>query len=585
MKVTIETTSSAFVIRSIDALDNLRSQYQKHVIKWAESRHEDGYIYTITRDEFVAFFDGDKAVTANIVFDVAGKTRDLAVEDVELEFGDKLFLSAEKHTITAYVSMKSTVRIGWDWFGATAAIVDDAAITRYEMTDAGLVLDFKLQTKFFKATSLDLYTVGSFIEEPSQYVVSDFDVSKNENDNTYQYDISFVIPRADIVQMRDSVKKHEMGQKTFEFKFKLNIAEYKLTKDTIRWMAEKSQALKQPLLYVMSDDEDDFVLATRVSGYKNLMLIPALLNVGEYAATRQQLLDTKITDDRTKTVLLDQGSLSDRQHVRQLFKALVLAKPDDVFLLTDGQYTTTWSDIERAQVVYAHTKEHIRVYPQIKTLVTMGNRHDALPLGAQSVIPMSIKHHIRLIDDLKRQIEVDGLDLAPNGMSDFFVANQQAAQLVKRVYPNQTTVHVTGLPGYDLIEQSAPIVDTIGVGVDETIMASVESLSKRDIISLNDGDNLRQFELVITSQYDTAKRASVLGVPTVYVDAELTAETVDHYYELTGPVIRDVVTGASILKRALADEIDFDNYVARANNNLNKFHDILATERIVSVLR
>lgn len=589
MKMRIETTSVGFMIRSTSELMNLRSAYQDHVIHWSASKQADMFTYTLMTADLIDFFAESKPVTASIVFDDTDGQHEVSVQDIDLSFGEKLYLTDQKNTMTAYVSLKATLRIGWNWFGATAAITDEHTITKYRMTAQGLLVDVRVQTKFFKPIALDMFVIGTFLARPLSCTVTQME--SVQDNGVFTNTMQVLVPLADFLAMRKHIQKHGMGQTTFEFKFKLQIAEYPLTKETLKWTVDKEMVLANPLLEVPSTEnaDEDFVLATRVSKQGNLMFILAAIDAGTYADVRQQLLDTQITTHPTKTVLLDQGAPVVRQNMRILFRALRAASVADVYLLTDGQVAETLPYEHADHIIYAHSKEHVWVYPQIKTLIVMGNRHDALPLGAQSVIPVSIKHHVVLVDDLLKQIETQAFNFPTNGPVDFVVANKQMRSLVKQVYPTRTTTHLVGLPLYDVFEeQAATSVATQQIGLCLTAVNknAVQALAGQDVVAeVTMADNLRAYTVIISDDYEVVLKASSLGVPVVYLQANLTAEGVDHYYHLAGPVIRDVLTGKAILERVLSGRFDFSAYLEHAENNLNQFHDAQATQRIINLLQ
>lgn len=585
MKVRIETTPAGFVIKSSDALMNLRSEYEGQTIQWPLVEQGDLFTYALTTEELVTFFDGSKPVTASLVFDEADKQKEVSVDDMDIEFGSKLDIKADNNVITAYVSLKSTMRIGWNWVGATAAITKGHTITGYEMTPAGLRISTIVETKFFKPTALDLAVVGTFLKKPLTYVSTDIETV--ENDSVFENKIDILIPMADVLAMRCNVEKHGLGQKTFEFKFKLQIAEYRLTKDTIKWQVAKELVLANPLLEVSSNEDEDFVLATRVTKPGNLMFIPAAVGSKSFTGIRQQLLDATLASNPTKTVLLDQGAEFERQNMRLLFKAMRKAGMTDVYLLTDGQNSDSLPVSDEDYVIFAHSKEHVWVYPQIKTLICMGNRHDAFPLGAQAMLPVIVKHHVILMDNLLAQKNELGFNFPANGTVDFMVASKQMNDLVKRVFTTRAVTHMTGLPAYDAYEEQYPTTDAKNIGLllkNTSDTDAAKLLAADNVVEMTESDNARQFEVVISDDYAAVMRASSVGVPVVYLNAELTADTVDHYYRLAGPVIRDIKTGAPILERVLSGAFDFSTDVQHAEDNLNGFHDTASVQRILEVL-
>lgn len=588
MKMRIETTINTFVIRSNQELHGLRSRITGKSISWRRvvSDVQGEFVYELSFREFVAFFKHTPAATASIEFEEDGQVTMLSVEDSDIEFGSKLDWTMNGNAVTAYVSLKSTVRIGWNWFGATEALTTERTMSQFELTSEGLALDLTINTRFFKPTSIDVYVVGTKLSAPLIYSNIAIDAQMNENAE-YSGDLRFVMPMADIEQMRADLQKHAMGQTTFEFKFKINIAEYHLTNGTQKFVCDKRLVFENPLMKVSSDREDDFVLGTRVSGVGNLILIPMLLDGGTFESVRQQLFNTKVCDSPTETLLLDQGTELERRNIRLLFKGLLASGRSDVHLLTDNAQVYQWSSIENDKVIYANSLEHLAIYPKVKTLIGMGSRHDAFPMGTQNVLPISIRHHVFLIDNLQMQIEERGLECPKHGLVEFMMANQQTDHLITQVFGVRNKKHLTGLPVYDQLEADNPEMPAHMVGMlgSEEFYTALSALDKQGkLTQIDPQDNLHAYKVIMTDDETLAYKASVLGIPVVYVNDALTSDTVDHYYRLSGPVVRDTESGAFILERVLSEKFDFAPYVLRAKNNLNECHDSLSLERMIKIL-
>lgn len=587
MELQIEATPTTMKIRSTEQLANLRSQYQTQTMVWTEEVMNDAYVYTVSQDEWILFFAYEKAVSASIVFDQDEELVELAVNDANLVFGDNLDLPVNDNIVSMYVSLKSTLRIGWNWFGTTEALVEERRIKHYEMTDAGLLVDVSIRTKFFAPTALEANVVGTLLPTPLVYTIKNLTTTKNGMDG-YDTHGQILVPNTDIAAMHAQIVPHQTKLETFELKFKLQIDQARLSKDTMKWTADKDMVLANPLLKLTTSTSEDLVLATRVSGAGNVMFVPLILDHGEFEAARQQLLDTDLTIERTKIVLLDQGMTREqRQNTRLLFTHMMTLNRKDVFLLTDGQFEDDVIDSSNEQIVFANSKAHVGLYPQIKKLVVTGNRHDALPFGAQAVIPMSIKHHVFLIDDLVDQIETQGFNFPVHGQLDFLVANRQNRKLVTHAAGKHAKVHVTGLPQYATYERESPSVPAEGIGfvlseLDMTVFEDITTNMVKKEISEN--ANFRAYNLIVTDQYQVAVKASSLQVPVLYINQELTFETVDRFYRLAGPVVRDVKSGMPIISKVFQQTFDFNPYVTRANENLNGVHRATVCERIAKFL-
>lgn len=584
----VEMGTHVLTLKSSQMLKNLRISMKKRDLDWLCETSENEFIYTLSYDQIGAFFEGQKMEMATISYqDNNGQWIMLSVNDFNMTFGETLTHAFENNKISMYVSMLATLRVGWNWFGATAALTDQRKIQHYEMTSEGMLIDFMLETRYFKPVCVDVVAMGKLLDSPIRYSV--WDIQSNEVAvGQYQNMFKVLVPKQDLETMTQNISEFELGQKYVHFKLNIAISEYAISKEKQSWTIDESIVLENPLIGTAISDTKVLSFASALSQDNNLVFMPSVLSRQDFEAERKWLLHTHDEIEPNKIALVDQGTETSRKEVRELFKSLISLGHQNVYLITDNQFEGMWTQQESERVVYGQTMDHLELYPEIKTVVWSGNSRVLLPLGAQKLQKLpEIKRHIYLISDLESQIKNDGMSPVVTGDVHFVVGNKQTKHLVKQVYPSAKNIHVTGLPSYDKLEKNNPMVPAEGIGLSVTTEMNelLRNVNSEIIFStVQEYDNLRQYHVILTDNYVVAKQASVLGVPVVYIDSTLTAETVDHFYRLSGPVIRDIQTGWPILREVFSEIFDFKPYITHAQNNLNEFHDDNASQRISEIL-
>jgi len=586
MNIKIETTPNTFVIISNERLTDLRISLKGCVLNWHEKQASDSFEYMLTNEELLEFFEPIESGIAFIKYEDEGETKELSVNKHYVKFGDVLSYSTNKNTISMYISMTNTVRVGWNRNGNTKAFVTDATVDTFVMQNDGLVVTATIKSRFFVPKYIEVYATGRPLLKPLLVHLAELDTSIDEDNNVIS-NIKFVMAKSDIASMFEGMTLHEFVEKSFIFKFKFLLNQYRVSKNTVDFRVDKELVLDNPVMFFEHQMSQDLALTSKVFGSGNVMFSLVTLLPDEFDKIRERLLEDSEQPVANKTVLLDQGTQKDRHHLRVLFKDLMKKQVSDVYLLTDGRFMDELPTDVLQNVVFANTFKHIDIYPQIKTLITMGNRHDAMPLRVQRMQLVMIKHHVGLIENLKIQIDELGFNIPKKGQVDLMLANEQDMHQIKQISQKSIKLHLTGLPGFSEFESKNPQGVGRGIGVlisDElrTEMATIANENKLIITSID--SNLHDYKVIVTDNEDMAYRASVLGVPVVYLNKNLTPDAVDHYYRFSGPVIRDVKTGAYLLQKVFDDTFDFKPYIERANHNLNAFHDTESSERIEKVL-
>ncbi|MHD0291721.1 hypothetical protein [Weissella tructae] len=578
----VEMGTHVLTLKSSRMLENLRISMKKRELDWLCETSGNEFIYTLSYDQIGAFFEGQKMEMATISYQDDGQWTMLSVNDFNMTFGETLTHVFENNKISMYVSMLATLRVGWNWFGATAALTDQRKIQHYEMTSEGLLIDFMIETRYFKPVCVDVVAVGELLDAPIRYAVKDIQSSKVSAEK-YVNTLKVLVPERDLDMMRQKVSQFELVQKKLQFKFNIVLSEYPLSKETQAWTIDENVILENPLIGTSIDDKKVLSFASSLSNDGNLVFMPSVVAHDEFEKQRQWLLN-----NHGKIVLVDQGSENGRTEIRELFKSLIALGHQNVYLITDDQFKVIWTQSELPYVVYSHTMAHLELYPEIKTVIWSDTPRSLVPLGAQKMKKLpEIKQHMYLVFDLESQIKDEGFNPVMTDGVHFIVGNKQTKHLVKQVYPNAKKIHLTGLPSYSKLEKNNPMIQSSGIGLSVTTeMAELLRNVNSEIIfsTVKERDNLRQYHVILTDNYVVAKKASVLGVPVVYIDSALTAETVDHFYRLSGPVIRDIQTGWPILREVFSEAFDFKPYITHAQNNLNEFHDDNASQRISEIL-
>lgn len=586
MTLKIETRSDAFVIQSATVLMNLRCQFEDRIVEWHLEESANQFTYTITHDEFKEFFSVTNRIAADIVYDVDGKRKALSVSDFDLSFGDKLAFFSEVGTVSIYVSLASTIRIGWNWYGASEALIVKQELTNYEQTSSGLKLNLTIDTRYFKANAVHLYLQNGRIEKPIFYQVTD--VRHTVLETGYRNDVTVLINNVDLMKMMTNVEIRAKTEVASIIKFKLIIEEERLTNQTVALKAMPELVDDDVLLQVGSLEGRDCGVIVKLLADRTFTLMPIVLPYGEMPRIQDELRKGLATDGSDYTVLVDEGDEADRQNIRLLFESLVAKKVSKVVLLTDGQFEKNWTDDELQQVVYLNTNEHVAISSHVKTLVYMGSYQDYTPLYGATSLDLTAKEHVVLLENLVDQQERRHFKFPAKGHVTFVVANKQNKHLLQQLYRSRTNIVLTGLPEYSDFEKRATgeVDNVVGLAVQSDLAKEIREIDQEVTFSDVDIDgNLHAYRVVMTDDYDVAKRVSVVGVPVVYINAALTPGTVDHFYYLTGPVIRDVRTGMPILAPVLNNEFNFSPYVEHGRNNLNECHDGDAAQRVLEILQ
>jgi hypothetical protein len=585
-KLYVESTSDGFVLKSAVALHDLHSAIKDRKLVWHEEQVGDGYTYSLSKSELALFFDGVDSIGASIAYTHDGKVVMISLDAFDVSFGANLTHEVIDNIISIYVSVSSTLRVGWNWRASTGTLLKKRELKQYEMTPEGLRVDFFLETRCFKASQITIIARGAAIGRERRYVIESMNVKPTDAD-TYQHVFQWTMPMDDLDVMRQRISLHELGQKMIDFTFVLEISEYAITQGRQIWTYEEENTFKKPLIAVSQESEQVFALVSRMAKTKNLVLMPVLLSKNDFIANNNELVAEQESVNADKVVLLDQGTWAERQDIRELFKAYVTSGRRDVFLITDGRYECEWLDQEAAHVIYGQTNAHVKLYPQIKTVIGIGNRHAALPLAAEKLRRVSqVKKHVFLVSNPLDQIRRQGMNPPETGDVHVVVASKQNQHLMKQLYPN-ANIHLIGLPFYSKVahDNSEVSAVTFGLAVSEDIDAALRNLSPKTAFKLiRDTDNLHQYHVVLTDNLEMAEKVSSLGIPVVYIDENLTPDTVDHYYRLAGPAVRDIQTGWTILRSVFAETFNFVPYIEHAQNNLNEFHDDVATQRIMNIL-
>lgn len=585
-KLYVASNSDGFVLKSTVALPDLHSGIKDRKLVWHEVQVGDAYTYSLNKAELASFFEDIDSIGASIAYTRNGKVVMISLDDFDISFSESLTQKVNDNTLSLYISVSSTLRVGWNWLASTGTLLKKRELKSYEMTREGLKVDFVLETRCFKASQVSIIVRGSGIGRERRYVIKSMDV-KLTDAGTYQHAFQCVVPIEDLGIMRQRIDLHELGQKMIDFTFVLEIPQYALTKGRQIWQYAEEKTFKNPMIVVAKEHGYVFVLVSRMAKNKNLVLMPVLLSEDDFQDNNNWLLSEQEPATADKIALIDQGTWAERQDVRELFKVLIASGQKNVFLITDGHFACDWTVEESPLVIYGQSNAHIRLYPQIKTVVGIGNRHAALPLAAEKLRRASqVKKHVFLVSNPLDQIRRQGMNPPETGDVHIVVASKQNNHLMKQLYPS-AQIHRIGLPFYAKIIEDNPQVPaiTFGLFVSKEIEGALRNLSPKTAFKLiRETDSLYQYQVVLTDDLGMAEKVSALGIAVIYIDETLTNDTVDHYYRLSGPVIRDIQTGWPILRAVFSETFDFAPYISHAKNNLNEFHDGDATRRIMEIL-
>ncbi|QVV91442.1 hypothetical protein [Weissella tructae] len=208
----VEMGTHVLTLKSSRMLENLRISMKKRELDWLCETSGNEFIYTLSYDQIGAFFEGQKMEMATISYQDDGQWTMLSVNDFNMTFGETLTHVFENNKISMYVSMLATLRVGWNWFGATAALTDQRKIQHYEMTSEGLLIDFMIETRYFKPVCVDVVAVGELLDAPIRYAVKDIQSSKVSAEK-YVNTLKVLVPERDLDMMRQKVSQFELVQK------------------------------------------------------------------------------------------------------------------------------------------------------------------------------------------------------------------------------------------------------------------------------------------------------------------------------------------------------------------------------------